>query len=98
MTSLPTTKTTMQISRSNYQNNTAMKKIIVLLLFLLVFSSCYNDLNDATGLKKGDRRYTETEYCIVVEKCDGFNALNYAFWKFERIIPKDSINQEIPLY
>lgn len=75
-----------------------MKKIIALLLFLLAFSSCNNDLNDAIGLKKGDRRYTETEYCIVVEKCTGFNAQNDAFWEFEKIIPKDSIKQVIPLY
>lgn len=73
-----------------------MKKIIVILLFLLAFSSCNNDLNYATGLKEGDRRFTETEYCIVVEKCTGFNVLHDAFWEFERIIPKDSIKQKIP--
>lgn len=75
-----------------------MKKIILLPLFLLAFSSCYNELNDAIGLKEGDRRFTETEYCIVVEKCTGFTGLNKAVWAYEKIIPKDSIKQEIPLY
>ena len=72
-----------------------MKKIILLLLFLLSFSSCVNDLNIATGLKTGDKRYTETDYCIIVEKCIGFNGLGDATWKYEKIIPKDSIKQEI---
>lgn len=75
-----------------------MKKIIAFLLFLLAFSSCNNDLNTATKLKVGDRRYTETDYCIIVEKCTGFNSLNGAFWEYERIIPKDSIKREILLY
>lgn len=74
-----------------------MKKFILLLFFLLAFSSCVNDLNIAIGLKKGDRRFTETDYCIIVEKCTGFNALNDAFWEYEKIIPKDSIKQEISL-
>lgn len=69
-----------------------MKKLL-LLLSLVVLSSCTNDLNTAIGLKIGDRRYTETDYCIVVEKCTGFNGLHDAYWEYEKIIPKDSINQ-----
>jgi len=74
-----------------------MKKFILLLFFILAFSSCNNDLNTAIGLKVGDRRYTETDYCIVVEKCTGFNGLHDAYWKYEKIIPKDSVKQKIPL-
>lgn len=74
-----------------------MKKTTALLLLLWAFSSCNNDLNIATGLKRGDRRYTETKYCIIVEKCEGFDGLNNAIWEYEKIIPKDSIKQEIPL-
>lgn len=76
--------------------NTTMRKIILLLFFLLAFSSCVNDLNTAIGLKRGDRRFTETQYCIVVEKCEGFDGLNNAVWEYEKIIPKDTIKQELP--
>jgi hypothetical protein len=74
-----------------------MKKIIILLFFLLSFSSCINDLNTATGLKKGDKRFTETDYCIIVEECIGFDGLNDTIWKYKKVIPKDSIKQEILL-
>lgn len=67
-----------------------MKKLLFL-LSLVVLSSCTNDLNTAIKLREGDKRFTETECCIVVEKCTGFNVLHEAFWEYEKIIPKDSI-------
>ena len=74
-----------------------MKKTTLLLLLSLILSSCVNDLNIATGLKKGDKRFTETDYCIIVEECIGFDAWDDAIWKYKRVIPKDSIKQEILL-
>ena len=75
-----------------------MKKItIVLLLFLLAFSSC-NETNNIIGLKKGDKRVTITEHYIYVEECTGRNGFDMAFWKYEKIISKDSINFLDTLY
>lgn len=73
-----------------------MRKIIALLLFLLAFGSC-NETNTIIGLKKGDKRITITEHYIYIEKCAGFNGLNYPSWEYERIISRDSIKQSIPL-
>lgn len=72
-----------------------MKKIIVLLLFLFVISSC-DERTTIIGLKPGDKRITITEHYIYIEKCDFIGGLNNAFWKYEKIISKDSINQKIP--
>jgi len=73
-----------------------MKKFIVLLLLLLVVCSC-DETNTIIGLSKGDKRVTITEHYIYVEKCTGINGFDVPFWKYERIISKDSINQEIDL-
>lgn len=72
-----------------------MKKIIVLLLFLFVISSC-DETTTIIGLKPGDKRITITEHYIYIEKCASIGGLNNAFWKYEKIISKDSINQKIP--
>lgn len=73
-----------------------MRKIITLLFFLLVLSSC-DETSTIIGLKKGDKRITITEHYIYIEKCAGFNGINYPFWEYERIISRDSIKQSIPL-
>ena len=58
--------------------------------------SC-DETNTIIGLSKGDKRVTITEHYIYVEECTGINGFDMPFWKYERIISKDSINQEIDL-
>ena len=71
-----------------------MKKIIgFLCLFLMLLVSCdNNDINSIIGLKEGDLRITVTENYIYIEKCSGFNFVDDAFWKYEKILNKDSTN------
>ena len=74
-------------SAMNFNN---MKKLLLLLLSLVVLSSC-DKTNTIIRLKEGDTRITVTEHYIYVEKCTFVNMLNQGIWEYEKVINRDSI-------
>ena len=61
-----------------------MKKL-VLILFVLIISSCINGVSKKIPLKKGDTRITITDKHVIHEKCSGFDNFGTPHWEFEYI-------------
>ncbi len=72
-----------------------MKKVIILVLGLIILSSCASDTNFHVPIKEGDTRTTETKDYIMTEVCTGANSFGHLFWKKVSIEKKDQENEFI---
>ena len=66
-----------------------MKKVIILVLGLIILSSCAPGTNFRVPIKEGDTRITETKEYIITEVCTGANGAGHPFWKKVSVKKKD---------
>ena len=71
-----------------------MRKFI-LILFVLIISSCTNGVSKKIPLKTGDTRITITDEHVIREKCSGFNGLGVPFWHLEYIESRDEYERKL---
>ena len=71
-----------------------MKKF-VLILFVLIISSCSNGVSRRIPLKEGDTRITIADEHVIHEKCSGFNGFGMPFWDLEYIESRDEYERKL---
>lgn len=71
-----------------------MKKF-VLILFVLIISSCSGGISKRIPLKEGDTRITITDEHVIHEKCSGCNGFGTPLWHFEYIESRDEYERKL---
>ena len=72
-----------------------MKKVIIIVLGLIILSSCAPGTNFRIPIKEGDTRTTETKDYIMTEVCTGSSAAGIPHWEKVSIRKKDQENDFI---
>ena len=69
-----------------------MKKIILLVLTMILATSCGNDKINGIQLNEGDTKTYETKDYLIIYEIEGFDKFGQARWCFKEIInKKDSL-------
>ena len=71
-----------------------MKKI-VLILFVLMVSSCYGGVSQRIPVDEGDMRITITDEHVIHEKCEGINGYGAPIWTLEFIESRDEYERKL---
>lgn len=71
-----------------------MKKIILILSVLMV-SSCIGGVSKRIPIDEGNVRITITNKHVIHEKCEGFNSLGDPIWTLEFIESRDEYEQKL---
>ena len=71
-----------------------MKKI-VLILFVLMVSSCIGGVSKRIPIDEGDVRITITNKHVIHEKCDGINGFGTPMWTLEFIETRDEYERKL---
>ena len=73
-----------------------MKKI-VLILFVLIVSSCLGGVSKRIPVDEGDVRITITDEHVIHEKCEGTNGFGVPIWTLEFIESRDEYERKLAL-
>ena len=71
-----------------------MKKFILILLVLII-SSCTNGVSSRIPLKEGDIRITISDEHVIHEKCLGFSNFGTPLWELEYIESRGEHEQKL---
>lgn len=70
-------------------------KRIVLILFVLMVSSCIGGVSKRIPIDKGDVRITITNEHVIHEKCEDFNGFGVPIWTLEFIESRDEYERKL---
>lgn len=73
-----------------------MKKII-LILFVLIVSSCLGGVSKRISIDEGDVRITITDKHVIHEKCEGANGFGKPIWTLELIESRNEYERKLTL-
>lgn len=71
-----------------------MKKV-VLILFVLMVSSCIGGVSKRIPIDEGNVRITITNKHVIHEKCEGFNSLGDPIWTLEFIESREEYDRKL---
>lgn len=72
-------------------------KNIVLILFVLIVSSCIGGVSKRIPVNEGDVRITITDKHVIHEKCEGTNGFGVPTWTLEFIESRDEYERKLTL-